>query len=935
MTRALSTQTYVAFDLETTGLSPESDTIIEIGAVKFENGREIDTFQSLVNPFRPIPYRVQSLCSISQADVDSAPPFSSLADQLVSFLGDHPIIGHNISFDISFLSQTGIRVANPAYDTFELAKLLLPGLPERSLIAVAAHLGVPHPSAHRALADAEVARQVFTTLLNRLFQLDPSIINELARLTAKADWWIGKFIRDIAKENKSTVLLGKGSFENACLRSRPSRVEAPLIPNEDIVALDRAELERCFESDGPLDQYFTDYEQRPQQIHMMKAVTGALNESRHLIVEAGTGVGKSIAYLLPAAFYSYQNNIPVVISTNTINLQEQLMHKDIPDLLSALRDENSEKLAHMRVTQVKGRTNYLCLRRWDILRKVEGLPIEAIQLLGRIQMWLPSTETGDRSEINIDARETPFWNRMCAQGYDCLGRFCPYQRRGLCFLYRARKQAESAHLIVVNHALLLSEIASGAQILPDYNHLIIDEAHHIESVATDQLGIQIRERDVFDHLSQIVHESEGLRSGFLPQLEHLVRMSDITAKKELEEMLPSLDSLVVKARDRVQEFFNELGNFLQDYGDSESEYDLHLRITRAMRTQPAWSDVEISCDHMLGVLASMATILRKIDAAIEDSSLPDAMKIEVLSLFNTNEELRRQIDSLVFHQEDNTIHWLTLTRRNNMITLYAAPLHVGSHLQAALYSQKGSLVLTGATLSTEGNFKYLTERLGIADAEELLLGSPFDYENAAMTYLVTDIPEPGRNGYQQTVAQALIPLCRAMEGRSLVLFTSYAALRATQAAIQGHLEDDDILVLGQGLDGPPRKLIASFKENPRTVLLGAASFWEGVDIVGDALSLLVIVRLPFSVPTDPVFAARSETFDNPFYEYALPQTAFKFKQGFGRLIRSNTDRGLMVVLDSRLVNKNYSSVFMNSLPPCRIEKGSWRNLPAIAKDWLS
>ena len=479
-------------------------------------------------------------------------------------------------------------------------------------------------------------------------------------------------------------------------------------------------------------------------------------------------------------------------------------------------------------------------------------------------------------------------------------------------------------------------MAAGARILPEYSRLIIDEAHHLEDVATDQLGIELRERDIFDHLDQIIRETEGQRLGFLPQLEYVARTGDLAPSKktDLEQWSRSLSLGVTKVRSRVSEFFNALGGLLQSYGEGQGEYDLHLRLTRAIRAQPAWSEVEINCENLILALEDVAKTLAKIHVAIEDLPLPEMLKMETPSLLNANEELRRQMNSLVFHPEENTIHWLTLGRKSNTIGLHSAPLHVGLLLQNALYSQNDSLILTGATLSTEGNFAYLKERLGIEDAAELLLGSPFDYQRAALVYLATDIPEPGRAGYQESLARALVSLCRAMGGRCLALFTSHAALRATQAAIRGPLEEDDILVLGQGVDGSPRQLLASLRSNPRTVLLGAASFWEGVDVVGEALSVLVIVRLPFSVPTNPIFAARSETFEDPFNEYALPQTAFRFKQGFGRLIRSKSDRGVMVVLDSRLVTKNYGQVFLKSLPSCRVERGPSRNLPNAVKGWM-
>ncbi|MCL0038631.1 exonuclease domain-containing protein [Dehalococcoidia bacterium] len=944
-------QTYVALDLETTGLSPESDEIIEIGAVKFRDGREIDVFQSLVNPHRRIPYLVKSLCAISQEEVDAAPPFSALAEGLIAFLEGCPVVGHNVSFDLGFLAQKGISLPNPAYDTLAMSRLLLPHLSQRNLIAVASHLGIPHPSAHRALNDAMAVKEIFTVLLSRLCELPPSLLGELVRLTAKSDWWLGGFLEEVLQERAANFLLSEADFEKVCFGHRALQPSQPLTPSTQRVPLDVEELAGFFAGDGPLARTFPQtvpYEQRPEQVKMMRAVAEALNGGRHLIVEAGTGTGKSMAYLLPAAFYAYRNNIPVVISTNTINLQEQLVHKDIPDLVqaigcqpvdsrqSAARSGGLSTIDCLKVVQVKGRTNYLCLRRWDSLRKADGLALEVSQLLARIQVWLPATQTGDRSEINLDDKEQVLWSRVCAQGYDCLGRRCPYHQRGICFLHSARNAATGAHLIVTNHALLLSEMAAGTEILPEYSHLIIDEAHHLESVATDQLGTELRERDLFDHLDQIIHETQGQRFGFLPQLEHFVRTTDMapSRKDDLEQLNQSLNLGVARVHSCISEFFNGVSDLIQRYTESRGEYDLHLRLTSAIRSQPAWSDIEINCENLLLSLENIARILGKIHPAIDDLAIPETLKLETLSLVNANEELRHQISSLVFHPRDNTIHWLTLGRKSNMICLHSAPLHVGLLLQNSLYSDKDSLILTGATLSTEGNFRYLKERLSLEDTEELLLGSPFDYGRAALIYLVTDIPEPGREGYQSALARALVSLCRATGGRCLVLFTSHAALRATHAAIRAPLEEEDILVLGQGVDGSPQQLLSAFRSNPRTVILGAASFWEGVDVVGETLSVLVIVRLPFSVPTDPIFAARSETFDDPFNEYSLPQTAFRFKQGFGRLIRSKTDRGVMVVLDSRLSTRNYGSVFVNSLPQCRLERGPSRNLPKAVQDWL-
>jgi len=321
---------------------------------------------------------------------------------------------------------------------------------------------------------------------------------------------------------------------------------------------------------------------------------------------------------------------------------------------------------------------------------------------------------------------------------------------------------------------------------------------------------------------------------------------------------------------------------------------------------------------------------------LEDSGIPnyEHLVLELAHLFSQGSEMRSQIDSLVSQPEPDSIHWLSLNSQNNAVGLHSAPLSVDRLLRDNLFSPRACVVLTGATLSTEGNFAYIRERLGLDYVNEVLLESTFDYQNSTMLYLPQDIPYPGDAGYQQALSDTLVQLCHSCRGRTLVLFTSYTVLKATQAAIQTPLEQEGILVMGQGVDGSPKQLINAFKANPQSVLLGTASFWEGIDIVGDALSILVITRLPFNVPTEPVYAARSRLFDDPFNQYGLPQAALRFKQGFGRLIRSKDDRGAVIIFDKRLQTKRYGSAFLDSIPLCTVVRGSSRELPSFVLRWL-
>ena len=933
----LMSETYVSLDLETTGLDPRSDDIIEIGAVKFQGDDILETFHTLVKPYRSLPYRIQVLTGIAQSDVDAAPPLSAVLSDLVSFLGDHPIVGQSIAYDLSFLLEKGVSLLNPIYDTFELATILLPTLSEYNLSAVAERLGISSPLRHRALPDAMVAKEVFLALVDKAYELDISIVAEIVRLTRATDWPLAGLFRRI-EEEKVRDALSKGielNLEEVGLKVVGEEPKERLTPVPSRKPLDLERLTEMLGTKGLMTRAFPGFEHRLEQVEMMQAVAEALNNSQHLIVEAGTGTGKSIAYLLPAIFFALENSVPIVISTNTINLQEQLMGKDIPDLIKALGGHSKG----LRYAQLKGRGNYLCLRRWNLLRRSQAFPLDEVRFLLRTLVWAAKTLTGDRAEITIRGEEMALWNRVCAHGESCLGAQCIYQKRGGCFLYGARRKAEGAHLIVVNHALLLSDIATGSKILPDFGHLIIDEAHHLEEEATGQWGFQVAERDLSGYLNRLSERVEGDFRGLLFELGAHFRGSTLSpsSDKEIEELAQGVHDMVEGCRDRVLAFFDAFWRFLEAHAEDQGEYERRLRLTRAVRTQPGWSHVELAWENLSLALQNIEAGLSRLYFMLEplsDANILDYenLMIELSSLIHRSVELRHQINAAVASPEEDNIYWASL---RNTLSLCAAPLHVGSILEECLFSQKECLVLTSATLSTEGNFEYIKGRLGLSEARQLLLGSSFDYMNSAMVYIADDIPEPGQPGYQQAVEQALIDLCRATRGRAMALFTSYAALRASYGAIYAPLQGEGILVLGQGIDGAPRQLLQTFKTYPRAFLLGTSSFWEGIDVVGEALSVLVMARLPFSVPNDPVFAARSELFEDPFNEYAIPQAVLRFKQGFGRLIRSKSDRGVIVVLDRRIRTRFYGAAFLGSLPLCVVKSGPSRHLPGEVVGWLN
>ncbi|MCX7860160.1 MAG: exonuclease domain-containing protein [Chloroflexus sp.] len=930
----MNNRIYVAIDVETTGLQSGLDEIIEVAAVTFRGREILDRFERLVRPRQSVPLKITRLTGIDPAALAQAPRFNEIGAELARFIGNRPIVGHSISFDLTMLRAQGMNFNQPVYDTFDLATLLLPQATSYKLSALAARLGIPHPDAHRALNDAEVTAQLFAELTERMLQLDLATLGEMVRLMGK----IGLPLRDLFEE--ALRQKARNAFlEPIAVPTEPAEPQSaeppPLRPTGDARPLDLDAISAFFSPDGPFGRAFPGYEPRPPQVEMARAVAKAFNQSEPLLVEAGTGTGKSMAYLAPATLYAAQRGERVVISTNTINLQDQLYNKDIPDLQRIFATAG---LPAFRAALLKGRSNYLCLKRYHELRRSENLAVEEVRALLKIQLWLPATTSGDRTELPLVDREQAAWNKVNVSVETCTGARCPHFRE--CYFFRARRAAESAHVVVVNHALLIADLAAASQVLPPYDHLIIDEAHNLEDVATDQLSFNLDQAGLLKFLDDLFQTGGAqVVSGLLSELPAILTElggggaagERITAA--IERMRPTL----IRARTAVYECFNLLTRFVQLDTESASQYDPRLRLTKGVRQRPEWQAIEQAWQNLSDMLAAIGNELAVIEEQVRElneasGGLDDVLlRAEVLRRFATDARVR---SGHVIFGDDDSICWLTYDRQRDTLTLTAAPLSVAEILQSQLFAQKQTSILASATLSIAGDFAFVKSRIGLAECDELMLDSPFDYEQQALVYIPNDIPEPNQRGYQQMIEQAIIDLALAAGGRMLALFTASNALRQTYAAIQETLEDHGIGVMAQGIDGSRRALVDRLKEFPRSVLLGTNSFWEGVDVVGDALSVLVITKLPFAVPTDPIVAARSEQFADPFSEYSVPQSILRFKQGFGRLIRSRDDRGIVVVLDRRLLTKKYGQQFLDSLPHTRVRTGPLAHLPGLVTRFL-
>lgn len=928
----------VSLDIETTGLDPQKDAIIEIGAVRFNGQRIEDEWSTLINPGRHIPENITQLTGIDDAMVRHAPRIADVLSELADFVGAAPVLGQNVRFDLGFLQRQRVLTLNPVVDTYELASVLLPTASRYNLGALGQLLGIPLPATHRALDDARVTHAVYERLLAMAVELPIDLLAEIVRLGEPLDWDGNYAFLDALRLRAREQAKGK--------RVRPQEDDGPLFEEQDtgrrgpppglvknLVELDPEEVASVLEYGGPFSRYFDAYEQRPEQVEMLKAVTKALSQSNHLMVEAGTGVGKSFAYMVPAAMFAVANNTRVVISTNTINLQDQLIRKDVPDLRAALGLD-------FRAAILKGRSNYLCPRRLEAMRHHGGpATVDEMRVLAKVLVWREQSASGDRNELNLNRpQEKEVWMKFSAEDEGCSGENCATRMGGTCPFYRAKQTAQNAHILIVNHALLLSDVATGSKVLPEYQYLIIDEAHHLESATTGALSFRMSQNDFERMVREVGGSASGVMGRLLTETRDIMRPSDHAS---FAQLIHRASELAFRLDGQAKDFFYGLAEFiaLQREGRPQSLYAYQERIQPHTRTARGWDNVELIWNNAGDTMRLLVGLTGEIYKLMGELYAEGAEEIEdalgmLSNLYRRLSEAEVSISTMIHEPTNDLVYWIEVQPQSKRLTLNHAPLRVGPLIQQYLWHDKECVILTSATLTAAGDFTYLRNVLMADEVNELTLGSPYDYESSTLLFIATDIPEPNAPGYENAINRGLIQLCKSTGGRTLVLFTSYAQLKRTSGAISGTLAADDIQVYEQGEGASPQALLEAFKSTERAVLLGTRAFWEGVDVPGDMLSVVVITKLPFEVPSDPLIAARSETFEDPFGQYQIPEAILKFRQGFGRLIRTSSDRGVVAIFDRRVMTKMYGKLFIGSLPQCTLRQGTINDLPKLAAKWL-
>ncbi len=925
--------TFVSLDLETTGLSAESDRIIEVGAVKVEQGRVVNSFQRLINPGHALPDFVSVLTGITDADLVGAPPFTDIADDLAAFIGDLPMVGQNYQFDLGFLNANGVKPSGPVFDTLDLSRILRPSAANHSLGWLIEELEIANENPHRALADAEATAHVFLRFWDMILALDPATLAMIRSLSNRApgDWRAGPVFelaaqqKGIASDGPERVIrllterLGKPSVESETRQRKLPTTQDGTAP-----------IGAALEPDGGLAKALGDsYEPRSQQLEMSKAVAQVQEADQTLLLEAPPGTGKSFGYLIPAIWRAEAAEEQVVVATSTRGLQEQLAAKDVPVALRALGLTPDE----VRVAVLKGRGNYLCISRLlSRLGSLEVTPGEAA-FFARLMVWLESTESGDLGELPMGEQEAARWAILSA-GSEEGHRNCAYEREGLCFIGRARRAAQAAHLVITNHALLLADSSSGGNVLGEIPHVILDEAHNLEREATDHYSRSVAHSEVNELLNSLGADSEDGRPRIVTTT---LGSSAGTTAQEMDTAGAEVGRAARSSATRTGQFFSAVGAIAAG-SRSDRGGDSQVRLIQRIRETDEWREATKAWEDLDATLAGIADLVdSRLRLALQTPQGRQGPSTDIDDIVRRIANLRGRLQVIMTEANpEDDITWLETPRdQRGSLSLHWAPMSVAPHLASGPFADRKSIVLSSATLTTDDSFGFITDRLGLEEPETLQVRLTLGPEDAAAAMVPADVPDPNNNAYGKAVQQAVIDVATATGGGVLALFTSHASLRQTYTKVSTDLRERGINVLGQGIDGAPDRLAEIARLRKGIVILGAAAFWEGVDLPGDALKALIVTRLPFDVPSDPIIAARGETYENAFSEFQIPRSLLRFKQGVGRLLRSTKDQGVIIILDSRVLNRAYGAAFIDALPTSTVQTPTLDRLGDEVRDWFN
>ena len=1011
----------VVIDTETTGFSFNHDELIEIAAARIDQGRVVDWFVTFVNPGKPIPEEISHLTGIRDSDVACAPKPEEALANLVEFVGDSDIVAHNAEFDKTFVTKNmyGTPLCENLWiDSLDLARIALPHLKSHRLLDLARAFGAP-VSTHRADADVEATCCVYRVLLAAVDAMPKMLVSEIASMATEEEWPTVKVFRHFSQpnrfginENQPTIKdtsverasqktdlilesIATAETRNLDLRSLRSerlknekataKIEADVLasdPKATIWFPDKDVIAREFERTGLVGSLYENYEARDEQVKMAQAVTGAFAASRNLAVEAGTGVGKSMAYLLPAALIARRNNITVGVATKTNALLDQLVYKELPLLEASLfeRDkaefakkktneqakdvneteadkgesvvaqaasnQGSEKNAlppnvglrgssengvrRLKYSALKGFSHYPCLRKIDRLvrdnskfvnfndKKILQAPSRAALL-----SFIEQSEYNDIDGLKIDYRAIPRYT-ITTTSHDCLRRKCPYFGRD-CFVHGARKQAETADIVVTNHSLLFCDIAADGGLLPPVSYWVVDEAHGAEAEARRSFSPEISADDIL-RLARRVASDDASTNTFIRAQR---RIGAVLEENTLWHALQAKARSAGKTFDQsAQEFTGHIKDLAYFCPEKRSRgYDVvelwindEIRRSETFKSLAAFGKIFCSSAEKL-ILASqnMVAFLEEIDGAAE-------VQREIASIAINLKEMLDAAEKILFVASPVYAYSVTLSKKKDRVVerMQALLLDVGEALNETLFASTHSVVFTSATLTIAESFDSFANALGLNTGENsqtdyFQLDSSYDFDEKMKIYVAEDIPEPSDPAYLEALQELLIGVHRAQRGSFLTLFTNRKEMEKCFEAVQPVLKADGLRLVCQKWGVSAKGLRDEFLADEHLSLFALKSFWEGFDAPGATLKGVIVPKLPFAKPTDPLSCERACRDSQAWSRYVLPAAVLETKQAAGRLIRGSEDSGCLILADRRLISKGYGKTFLRSLPSKTIE----------------